>query len=232
MAYNNNARVHHKHRKARRVGLAAFVVLAVVVLGGVIVGADWFINQKSSSNTVVTTENTTSVQSVNVSVYRTEYFQFQAPEEWRQVVTESTDTKFVYVKNDKTLITQKLVVHVNRSASARESDLKITNVVPVNIINQRLEPISKNYISDHCSESWPQDLKRNPDRITHDNVSFVCAPDSDQYNLLVGQDGGLDDIKFEMTDGTEVEIAIVFSDLTAYPSSGDLFSIIRGFQVL
>ena len=232
MAYSHNARVHHKHRKARRVGFVAASMLAIVVVGVAVVGIDWVRNQRSTSNTIVSTENTTSVQSVNVSVLRSEYFQFQATDDWRQVASESDDTTFVYVKNDDFLITQRLIVYVNRPEGVRQTDMKITNVVPATIEGRRAVPIAPNYISDHCIESWPENLIRNPGRITHDNVSFVCAPDSNQYNVIIGEDGGSEDMKFTMSNGEEIEIAIVYSDLTAYPSTGDLFTLLRGFEVL
>lgn len=233
MAYTHNARVHKKHKKARRAGIVAFsaVMVLLIVIG--VVSVDWVINQRSSSNTIVSTENTTSVQSANVSVYRTEYFQFQAPEEWKQVVSESTENKFVYVKNDDFLITQKIVVYISRPQAIRDNDLKITNVIPVTVDENRLVPIvQSNYVSEHCNESWPDDLRRNPSRITHDNVSFVCAPSSDQYNIIIGEDDGSEDIPITLSDGTEIELAIVYSDLTAYPGTGDLFSILRSFEVL
>jgi len=232
MAYSHNARVHHKHRKARRVGTAALVVVFGLATGVGVIGLDWFRNQRSESNTVVSTENTTAVQSVNVSVYRSEYFQFQASEEWRSVASESSEDKFVYVKNDDFLITQRLVVYVNRPDSLRNADMKITNVAPVVVRGNRITPIAPKYVSEHCAESWPEGTLRDPARITHDNVSFVCAPDANQYNIAIGEDGGSDAIPFIMSDGREINITMVYSDLTAYPGSGDLFQLLKGFEVL
>lgn len=232
MAYSHRTRVHRKHRQARKVGFAAFGLVLLVTIGAAIVGIDWFRNQQSSSNTIVSTANTTSVQSANINVLRSEFFQFQATDDWTHVYSESNNNRFVYVKNDDFLITQRLVVYVDRSERAKQADMKLTNVVPVTIEGNKLNPVAPKYVSDHCSESWPKDLQRNPSRIVHDNVSFVCAPDSNQYNVLIGEDGGSDDMKFIMSDGKEIELTLVYSDLTAYPGTGELFNIIQSFEVL
>lgn len=231
MAYRHNDAMH-KHRvrayRFRKVAIAAF---AVVLLLAVVIGVDWIINQASNTETVVSTENTKSVQSANVAVYRTGYFQFQAPESWVEVASETTDKRFVYVKNSGPLITQRLMVMIDRPETNREADMHIERVLAATLdSNNSLNPIGT--VSSHCSDSWPVGLVRTPARITHDGVSFVCSPDSRQYNVVIGEPDGDESISATMSDGREIKVFIVYSDLTAYPSPGDIYNIISSFNIL
>lgn len=231
MAYRHNDALHKHRVRAYRLRKVSLVFLLVVIVGVVGVGIDWVLNQVDNTETVVSSENLKSVQSANVSVYRTEYFQFQAPESWVEVASESTDKRFVYVKNNGTLITQKLTVIVDRPETNREADFKLTHVLPVQIDEDgNFNPLTS--VGSHCNDSFPADLKRNPSRITHEGVSFVCAPSSQQYNIVIGQFGEDESIVANLTDGRQISLFIVYSDLTAYPSAGDVYNIVSSFKTL
>jgi hypothetical protein len=231
MAYRHNDTLHKHKIRANRLRKVAFFATAFFIVIVLVVGVDWLLGQLSRSNTVVSSENTTSVQSVNVSVYRTKYFQFQATQDWVAVASESTDTKYVYVKNKGSLITQKLEVYVNRPARIYDADFKITNVLPVEL-SELGNFINIGEVSDHCDNSWPPDLKQNPARITHSDVSFVCSINSKEYNVVVGEYGGDEEISTTLSDGREVTFTIIYSDLTAYPRPGDIYNIITSFNTL
>lgn len=230
MAYRHNDQLHKHKVRANRTKRTAIIVTTVVLLVVIFVAVDWLMNQLSSSNTVVSRENTTSVQSANVSAYRTEYFQFQAPDDWIAVAGESTDRKFVYVKNKDTLITQKLTVYVDREIQQREADFKATHVLSADT-SPLGSFVNIGEVSDHCGKSW-SNVNRDPARITHANVTFVCNPDSGQYNIIVGTNGGDEAITFDGFEQSANSYTIIFSDLTAYPSPGDLYNIISSFNAL
>jgi hypothetical protein len=202
----------------------------VAAVFATIIGVDWFLNRLSNTNTVVSRSTTTSVQSVNVSAYRTEFFQFQAPDDWVAVAGETTDKKFVYVKNKGTLITQKLIIYVDREIQQREADFKATHVLPTDT-SPLGSFVNIGEVSNHCGESWTG-VNRDPARLTHSNVNFVCNPDSGQYNVVVGKNGSNEAIRFEGFQGSSHTYTIVYSDLTAYPGAGDLYNIISGFNAL
>lgn len=231
MAYRHNDTLHRHKIRAHRLKKTAYIATALVSFAVLVIGVDWLLGQLSNSNTIVSKENTTSVQSANVSVYRTEYFQFQAPEEWVAISSESTDKKFVYVKNSGSLITQKLEIFVDRPATLSEADFKVTNVLPVETSDLG-NFINIGEVSSHCSESWPPELQRNPSRITHNTVSFVCSPDSKQYNIVVGEYDADEEISATLSDGRDISVTILYSDLTAYPSPGDIYNIISSFNTL
>lgn len=232
MAYRHNDTLHKHKKRETRLRKIAFFTSTVMLVIVMVIAVDWLLTRLSNSNTVVSRENTTSVQSANVSVYRTEYFQFQAPEEWVLVSSESTNKKFVYVKNNGALIVSRFVVYVDRAARDREADFKITNVLPVEkgVLNNFA---NMGKVSDHCNESWPKDLQlRNPARITHENVSFVCSPDSQQYNVAIGEAKGDEEIEVTSTDGENFTLTMIYSDLTAYPNPGDIYNIVTSFNIL
>lgn len=232
MAYRHNDTLH-KHKKRETIlRKVAFFTSALAVIIILVVTVDWVLKQFSGSNTVVSRENTTSVQSANVSVYRTEFFQFQAPNDWVSVSSESTDKKFIYVKNSGSLIKSKFAVYIDRPAGDREADFNVTKVLPLSkgVLNS-FDNIGQ--VSDHCKEGWPKDLiTGNPSRITYDNVSFVCTPDGKQFNVVVGEIGGDEAIEVELANGKKITLTIVYSDLTAYPTPGDIYNIVSSFNTL
>jgi hypothetical protein len=137
----------------------------------------------------------------------------------------------VYVKNNGSLIVSKFVVYVDRPIRNREADFKITNVLPVEkgVLNS-FNNIGT--VSSHCNDSWPEDLQRNPSRITHENVSFVCSPDAKQFNVTIGEYGGDEEIEATLTDGRQITLTMIYSDLTAYPNPGDIYNIVTSFSTL
>lgn len=231
MAYRHNDALYKHKKQAHRVKRLAIGFSVFAILASVVIGVDWVLTQMDNSNTIISRENTTSVQSANVSVYRTEFFQFQASEEWVAVAGQSSDKMFTYVKNDGSLITKKMVVYVDRPATAREADFKVTHVLPVES-GELGRLVNIGQVSSHCDDSWPEDLMRNPSRITHASVSFVCSPSSQQYNVVVGEYDGDEEIELVMNDGREVTFTIIYSDLTAYPGPGDIYNIVSSFSAL
>lgn len=231
MAYRHNDTLHKHQVRAKRLRKVAFAFSTIVAIALVVVFVDWAIGQLSTSNTVVSRENKTSVQSANVSVYRTEFFQFQAPESWVAVSSETTASRFVYVKNSGNLVTQKFTVIVNRPETNREADFNLTRAIPIHI-GEKGEFQRTGDVSTHCNDSFPKDGNRDPRRIVHDDISFVCNPDSQQYNINVGIKGGSDQISATLKNGKEINLFLVYGDLTAYPSTGDLYKIIESFSVL
>lgn len=232
MAYRHKDTLHKHQKKEKKVRVVAFAFTAIVLIAVLVISVDWLLTQFSDSNTVVSRENITSVQSANVSVYRSEYFQFQAPEDWVFVSSQSTDKKFVYVKNSGKLIVSKFVVYIDRPETDREADFKTTKVLPVEkgVLNNFA---NVGVVSSHCNESWPADsLSGDPARITHENVSFVCTPDSTQYNVVIGEIDGDEDIEVDLTNGDKITLTMSYSDLTAYPNPGDIYNIISSFNTL
>lgn len=236
MPYKHTVNFHHRSsraRKVKKIAVTAVVLCSLLIIG---ISADWFINKINGEATVVSESTVTAVQSAQVSVLKTGYFQFQAPNDWVLLNNEQNDSKFVYVKKDRTLITHMLIIYVNRQGDFGNTDHRLTYVLPVVIDDSNKNFLEVGKISEHCKESWPSNLMKNPTEILHAEVKFKCVPDSEEFNVLVGKINGDANLVFNHKDESTgaistVNLNIIYSDLTATPSEGDLESIISSFSV-
>lgn len=229
-AYKHTVNNYNRRRRALKVRRVAIALTGITMVISIAIGVDWFLNSISNKDTVITKESTSSVQAASVSVYRSQFFQFQAPEEWVFVSSQSTDKKFVYVKNDDTLVTQRFVVYINRPKTDHEADIPITNVLPVTVqVENRLKAGT---VSKHCSEE-PIEKSLGPNqRITYEDVSFVCSSGSKQYNVIIGESGQDEVFEFQTEPNGAFTVTMVYSDLTAYPNAGDIYNIVSTFEAL
>lgn len=228
--YRHKVNNFHRKKLANRMKRSAQVLVVVLVLISGYIAVDWLRNELSTSDSVTTVQNTSSVQAASASVYRTDYFQFQAPEEWVYVSSQSTDKKFVYIKNDNQLVTERFIVFVDRPVVDRESDMSLTHVLPVEMIDgQRLKLAE---ISDHCGEAEGVARTAPNQRIVLNGASFFCNSASKQYNVIVSEIDGDEGLEFVRESGEKVNLTLIYSDLTAYPSAGDIDRIVSSFQVL
>lgn len=230
MAYKHNDALYKHRKRALRLRKFAFIFGAVFILATGFIASDWVLTRLSTNNTVVSREINSTVQSASINLYRTEYYQFQATDEWLLEASKTKEDKFVYLRaND--LSSQRLIVYVNRPLRSYERDHALTNVVPVELTAEgKFANIGE--VSDHCENSWPEGLIKNPTRIEHNKVSFVCTPGSREYNVVVGEYDGDEAISATMDDGTQITFTIVFSDFSAYPNAGELKNILSNFTVL
>ncbi len=229
MTYRAKDQHYRKLRRAKFLwrGFFALVVLFVGVIGWLV--ADYILHADQRNQTTVSVEGS-KVQGLDVSAFRTDYYYFQASTEWRELVDDGLEDGYTYIKSDGDLITQRLQVYVNRSGLEKDQDLKITNVLPLDVEADHFANFGS--VSEHCDKGWTNALNRDPARINFEKVSFVCAPTSQQYNVIFGERGGDENITVQKSSGETAEITIIYSDLTAYPSSGDIYNIAKRFQIL
>lgn len=230
MAYRHNDALHKHQKRAGRLKKVAVVFSIFLFLAVSAIGIDWIINQINNTETVVSSENTKSVQAANVSVFRTPYFQFQATEDWILVADQSSDNKFTYVKNSGRFVSQRIVFYIDQPIEDRV-DQNIAKLIPVEIsANNDFIPGSS--VSEHCDTQWPEGLARNPSRIVYDNIEIECTPNTQEYNVIAGNIGGSDRIPITLKNGDQHTLTIVYSDLTAYPSPGDIYNLIATLKIL
>lgn len=62
-------------------------------------------------------------------------------------------------------------------------------------------------------------------------VQLICNPDSvSEYRVVVGQTGPSPNIVLTRPDGSNVSYKIVYTDLSANPSTNDITAILESFQ--
>ncbi len=222
MKYNylDDRRLHRKLITSLWIITLLIVVLVTV---GIIIFVDSIKDDKHTSD--VTTNPTESVIATRDNIIRSSYFQFQAPKNWIEVAGESVSPNFVYRKIDGTLIKGELKISVNSDSSLT----KATRVLPVTPDGNRLM-VSK--VSDHCSNDkrftpGPE----NPVTMSWQGVQLICNPDSvSEYRVVVGQTGPSPNIVLTRPDGSNVSYKIVYTDLSANPSTNDITAILESFQ--
>ncbi len=231
MAYNHRVSTHHRSKRAQKIKKVTLAFMLFLMVGSVIVGVDWYLSQKDSTKSVTTKEIKSTVRSANITVYRTDYFQFQAPDGWVLVSGSPDSNKFVYLSNNGSIVSRRFIVYINKPLLDIESDQDVTRVLPVEYnTNGTFSKIGS--ISDSCDIGWPEDLPRNPSRIKLNSVSFVCTPGSKQFNVMIGEVGGDEVIESIRSDGTKFNMTLLYSDLSAYPSAGDIKNILSSFRTL
>ena len=230
MAYKHNDALHKHQVRARRLRKFAIVFVVVVSVGGVFIAFDWLRNQITNTETVVSSENTKSVQAANISVYRTEYFQFQAPDDWVAVAQQDQEKVYTYLKKSASSVDQRIVFYVDLPETTSVSQ-NIAKLLPVEI-SEAGDFIPIDTISEHCDTSWPEDLARNPGRIVHKGITMECTPNTQEYNVILGAFGKSDRIEVKRSTGEAMTLTVVYSDLTAYPTPGDLFNILTSLKIL
>ncbi len=228
--YRHNKHNFKKKKRAYRLrsfalGFSAIVVVAVV---GIVI--DRVLNELRTPDQNITQVTRSSVQSASVSVNRTDYFQFRAPDGWVFVLNKSTDNKFVYFKKDGPLVTERLIVFLNRGALDYEADMPFTHVLPVEITGSKLKQVGN--VSNHCGDDWPVNEVKPNARIEVERVQFFCHRDSKQYNVIAGELYGNEVLDFGNASSKEVDMTIVYSNLTAYQGPGDMYNIIETFEAL
>lgn len=230
MAYKHNDALHKHQKRVRRLRIFTLIFVMIIGIGSIVVAVDWILNNISNTETVVSSENTKSVQAANISVFRTEYFSFQATDDWVLIDQQSSDNVFTYLKNADSTVDQRMVFYVNLPETTRVNQ-NISRLLPIEISSSGdFIPIGS--VSDHCDTSWPTDLKRNPNRIEHQGISMECTPNTQEYNIILGQYEKSDRIEVTRSSGESMTLTIVYSDLTAYPTPGDLYNIVSSLRIL
>ncbi len=232
MAYHHSDNVHRHKKWEKRVRLTAYTFTALTLIVGVIAGVDYVINALRHSDTVVTTTVTSSVRAANINLLRTKYFQFQASDDWIQATNFTDANKTVFYKKHKTLVTERLIVFRGRKALNQEADMPFTYVLPVNIVAKGTKLQSVGKISEHCGNNWPDTIKNSEGRVVVDGVSIFCNKSSKQYNVVIGILGGDEELQFNTTLNEDKTLTMVYSNLTAYPTAGDIYDIINSFEAL
>lgn len=228
MPYHHRVSTHHKVKKAKKIKRFAQATTALVLLLGLVIGIDWLIN-RLNTETQVSVESTATVQSSNINIFRTPYFQFQADRTWREVTSESSAKKYVYRSLDGLLVQHELIVEVNGSTDVVLDNEATTRVYPVEIKNNNLSPIST--VSPHCRELTTIEGDREQQFVEFEEVTFPCNPDASGYVVTIGQSGGEHFIEKPTFDGVR-SYKITYRDSTFSPSGRPLPNIIRTFQLL
>jgi hypothetical protein len=227
--YQYQTSYYHKRKKARRLHIFGILVVCVISLAIAYVVFD--LVKEGASETSVTSESSASVQSAAINIFRTEYFQFQAPRSWREVASESKGTRFVYRSYRGPLVERDLIIEVNPQQKVPLSSVKTTRVWAVKINESGLlTPVGS--VSKHCKEAVAEAANQAPQILTLDEVTFPCHPNGGLYEVVAGEMGGTEDLTISRPDGTTATYNIYYRDVTVKSDPEFFRGIIESFRTL
>ena len=228
MPYHHRVSTHHKVKKAKKMKRFAQVAVFAVFLVGFGVGIDWLINRLNADNSV-SVQSTAAVQSSNINIFRTPFFQFQAGSAWREITSENTDKKFVYRSLQGLLVQEELIIEIDGNTDVVLGNQSTTRGYPVEINNNKLQPTAD--MSGHCRDLTAVKGDRKQQFVEYETMTLPCNPDASAFVVLVGQSGGKHYLEKPTFDGNRT-YKITYRDSTFSPAGRGLPNIVKTFQLL
>lgn len=223
MKYDYQISPHKKKKYLKKVYFFIIFIFVFFALGAAAIRVDSYIQNKKNTPDQTTTEKTTAYFASSTKIFRTQYFQFQAQNNWTEIPAESTDNKFVYRGQNKSLIEEELVVYVDDIPD----NLAATRILPVSLSDEGHMIPSE--VTDHCNESVGG-FKSNDKIIMYKKVKVNCDIDNTQYNVLIGLSGGTTEINLIRPDSTKTKYTLYYRNVKAVPDASGLIDIVKSFQ--
>lgn len=235
--YHHTVSTHHKSKKAKRLRKVATVSVLLALVFGVVVGIDWIMTQVNSTKTVTSSASNATVQSARINIFQTPYFRFQADASWREVSDElnlSPDDKtkqYLYRSFDKNFIEHELWVTIDLpDGFYLERHNVPTRVMPVSV-NADGSLSRTDMVSEPCVKVLGEHPNLEPQTVKQMDIEYFCNPNQvNDYTVAVGEVGGTNKLKMPQKDGTVVEIAITYRNVTPNPNARQLESILQSFR--
>lgn len=225
MKYHHGVSLHRRRKYIKRVYI--FLISLAVIAGLIILAVrlDAYLQNSVHTDDATTTEQTNAYFASSTSVFTTQYFQFQTEDNWAEIPSESSDTKFVYRGLNGSIVQEELIIYVNKIPS----DLAATRVLPVEPASNNRE-LTPGNVSGHCKKASKE---HNLDErvLTYQKVTLNCDIDNTQFNVLVGVVGDSTRMVFERPDGSTADYSILYRNVEAVPDASELLQIMQTFQI-
>ena len=222
---------------------ASQLTLGLLLLGSLYVGIDWFLNNLNSAKTVTGRESSATVQSAQINIFRSPYFQFQVDSSWREVTNELTlrndgaSKQYLYRSYNKNFIEHELWITVNlpEDYSLERHNIP-TRVLPVRIESDgTFTQIGE--VSKPCVDVEPKENPNlDPHVVVQSDVEYYCNPNQvNDYIVTVGVPGGTNKLSMPHADGetsSKATIGITYRNTTPLPSSSVFERAVRDFKSL
>lgn len=226
--YKYNTSYHHKSRRARRSTILAGTIVVAVIGVGAYIAIDTFWQSTKKQN-AVSQPTYSSVQGASINLFRTEFFQFQADDNWKEMPSETTKGHYVYRSFKGPLVEHDLVIDVNGTKVEALPNVRTNHVMPVEIDSTgKLNVIAG--AGEHCKAVVPKDKPTIPLIVTQKQVTFACSPDAVLYEVKTGVVGGTTEMKMPRPDGSRATYVITYRNLKFTPDDTILRNIADTFQ--
>lgn len=226
--YKYDKSYHHKSRRARRTTIMA-AFFSILVLGAAGYIAYDVAQQMFQPEAPVSRTNHSSVQGDSINVFSTVYFQFQADDSWKEITSEEKDGHYVYRSYKDTLVVRDIMIDVNKKTPEPTALVRTSHVYPVTV-DPAGRLLRQGGAGEHCKTLLPKNTPLVPLVVKQKQVSFVCTPDANLYQAVVGVIGGDTSVVMPRPNGSKATYKITYRDLTITPVEAPLNSIIESFQ--
>ena len=199
-------------------------IMLIVVVGGIALFI-YFNSRTPQNNQPVSAVQTTTVTDPK-STFTGPYFQFQDTGKWSLDKSDSTATKFVYLKYNKNVLQHVLNIYVNQAPIPL--DLAVPRVLPVRIVNNNSLDITN--ISSPCGNLYAKGELHKVKEMIVNGATMLCDPDSPQYNVVLAEINGDYRLKMVRPNGAPVQFVITYKDDGLDPQPDSLLNIASTFQ--
>ena len=238
--YRHHINTHHRARTARRLKKGAQVSMVIAAFIGLYIAGDWLVTTIRSSQTVVSTTSSATVQSAQINIFQSPYFRFQADASWREVSDElnlapnDNSLQYLYRSFDGNFIEHELLVTVNLPDSYKLARHNIpTRVMPVRI-EQDGSLTQLAAVSAPCAEVLPEENPNfQPHTLTQNDITYYCNPNQvNDYTVTLGVPGQTNKLLMPHAKGEKSNITITYRNITPTPDASMFERIVREFKSL
>jgi hypothetical protein len=203
--------------------LVIVALLSLLIFGGIVTAFIW---EARKSDTQSQTENeAASEQMVRELMVDEEYFSLILPEGWQETARFST-------KKERSITWQS-----EDAFSGGELKLYI-DTIPANLAIKRLLPLipakdklTDDQLSNDCNEfKGAKKNRKNPQKVTHEGISFWCDIPSAQVRIGTGAKGATNTTTVKGQTKGEHKYFFVYTDEDAQQDVSALTAAIMSFQ--
>jgi hypothetical protein len=222
--YYHEHSYHRQTRFIKRVKRLLLALIIVILLAGAYLAIDAMLQQRRSNQESAPSEKTTSIYAPKTQFFSTQYFQFEASNDWAHMANESSGNKFVYRRAQRGIVSQNLVITVNDGKPVAE----VTRVLPVEVgPGGNLIPGT---VSDHCSKYLPKTAAKISQMVTVEGVEFLCDYDASDYLVVIGAKGSSPPVKLTRPNGESATYTIMYMNVTATPEGEEIKRMMSTFH--
>lgn len=168
----------------------------------------------------------TTVIAPDITVFNTQYFQFQAGKNWTEIASNEENI-FRYRAIRDPLTEHDLAIYVNPS-QPEINRLRATRAQVVELTEDGSFS-AVGGITESCAKAG--DNVQDNDIVTFNDTTFKCVAGGALFDVLVSQKGGTPVMPVQRPDGSTINLVIYYRDLRATPDGRELKQIVDTFQV-
>jgi hypothetical protein len=222
--YYHEHSYHRQTRFVKRVKRLLVLIVVLILLGGIYLAFDAWREQRRSNEASEPSDKITSIYAPRTQFFSTQYFQFEAGNEWAHMANESSGNKYVYRKAQHGIVSQNLTIFVNDPKPIPE----VTRVFPVEL--NASGGIIPGTVSDACHKYLPKTAPKISQVVSVEGVEFMCDYDAVDYYVVVGAKGTTPPLRLKRPSGETASYAILYMNVTATPEGEEFKRMMSSFQ--